>query len=260
MGVLPLETGITYGPVTSRRLGVSLGINVLPLGQKVCSFDCVYCHYGRTTLKTMAADEQGFPGPTLVMAAVEKALRLYRQVDALTFSGNGEPTLHPYFADIAYGIRRLRDRLAPQAKVALFSNATTAAHPRIQAALAHIDLPIMKLDAGDPETFGRIDRPAPGVTLEAVIAGLKQVRGCILQSVLIDGEVSNIHGAPFEAWVHAIAEIQPARVQIYSTDYPVAEVGVQKVPPFVLKRIAEEVKERTGVQVDAYWAELPSFM
>jgi len=260
MGVLPLETGLTYGPIRSRRLGISLGINALPRTQKVCSFDCIYCHYGPTTRKVLSADEGEFPGATEVLMAVEAALRHHRQVDSLTFSGNGEPTLHPYFNELAYGVRKLRDRLAPGAKVALFSNSTRVHLPHIRDALAHIDAPIMKLDAGDPETFARINRPAPGVTLAQVIAALKQVPHCIIQSVLIDGTVSNIHGAPFEAWLSALAEIRPAQVQIYSTDYPVAEAGVQKVPPFRLEQIAEVVRARTGLPVAAYWADLNPFM
>ncbi|MGC9357838.1 MAG: radical SAM protein, partial [Anaerolineae bacterium] len=146
MHALPLESGVIYGPVRSRRLGISLGINVLPLRRKVCSFDCVYCHYGPTVVPTLSPDESEFPGVPEIVAAVERALRRTPHVDSLTFSGNGEPTLHPYFRDVVLGVRRLRDRLNPQARISLFSNATMAHLPQIREALAHLDAPIMKLD------------------------------------------------------------------------------------------------------------------
>lgn len=251
--VLPLETSIVYGPLFSRRLGRSLGINLLPTGYKLCSFDCVYCHYGRTGVKALSPAARDFPWVREVLRAVETALRKYPNVDYLTFSGNGEPTLHPSFPAIIAAVRRLRDELSPGTKLALFSNATTAHRPHIREALALFDAPILKLDAGDPKTLARINRPAPEVKLEDILDGLKEVPGCIIQSVLVDGRVSNVQGEPFEAWVAALAAIGPAQVQIYSTDYPVPEAGVERVLPYVLKRIAGEVEERTGIKVRAYW-------
>ena len=252
-------------------------MNLLPFDHKVCSFDCVYCHYGRTTAHTLTPESPTcwgdfahspnkfgipttsqptaipFPDVDDVLQAVEAALRRYPHVDALTFSGNGEPTLHPHFPTIIAGARRLRDSIAPNVKLALFSNATTAHLPRIQAALREFDLPILKLDAGDPATLVRINRPAPGVTFETIVEGLKATTNLIVQSVLIDGEISNVKGEAFEAWVAALDAIRPAAVHIYSTDYPVPDAGVQRVPPYVLKRIAREVAERTGVRVEAFW-------
>ena len=135
MRVLPLERGFTYGPVLSRRLGRSLGINILPLERKVCSFNCVYCHYGVTPGATLTPAAEDFPGVGPVLKAVELALRAHPEVESLTFSGNGEPTLHPYFHELVFGVRQLRDRLAPRAQVTLFSNATALHLPQVQAAL-----------------------------------------------------------------------------------------------------------------------------
>ena len=253
MRVLPLERSFTYGPVRSRRLGRSLGINALPFGRKVCSFNCVYCHYGVTHGLTTTPPAEDFPGVESVLKAVEIALRAYPEVDSLTFSGNGEPTLHPYFRDLVFGVWQLRERLAPQAQVTLFSNATTLHLPQVQAALAWIDAPIMKLDAGDPLTFACIDRPAPGVSLEAITAGLKALPQVIIQSALIDGPVSNAHGIPLEAWIAALADIRPRQVQIYSTDYPVAEESVERVPAYRLRQIAEDAAQRTGLDIRAFW-------
>ena len=255
--IFPFETTIIYGPLFSRRLGRSLGVNLLPFDRKVCSFDCVYCHYGHTTVHTaMGRDLEiaaTFPDMGNVLRAVETALRRYPHVDALTFSGNGEPTLHPHFPAIVAETRRLRDAIAPNVKLALFSNATTAHLSRIQESLNDFDLPILKLDAGDPATLARINRPAPGVTLDTILEGLKATPDLVVQSVLIDGVVSNIKGEAFEAWVTALDAIRPAAVQIYSTDYPVPDVGVERVPPYILKRIARKVTERTGVRVGAFW-------
>lgn len=253
MRVLPLEHTYTYGPVRSRRLGRSLGINALPFGRKICSFNCVYCHYGVTPGVTLTPPAEDFPGVEPILRAVETALRAYPEVDALTFSGNGEPTLHPHFRDLVFGVRQLRNRLAPQAQVTLFSNATTLHLSQVQAALAWIDTPIMKLDAGDPLTFARIDRPAPGITLDAILAALRTLPRVIIQSVLIDGPVSNAHGDALEAWIAALDTIRPYQVQIYSTDYPVAETSVQRVPPYRLRQIAADVAQRTGLDIRAFW-------
>ena len=253
MAVLPLECSFTYGPVRSRRLGRSLGINVLPVERKICSFNCIYCHYGVTIGATLTPPTSDFPGVEPVLRAVEMALRTCPEVDALTFSGNGEPTLYPYFPELIFGVRRLRDRLAPHAQLTLFSNATTLDLPRTQAVLAWIDAPIMKLDVGDPSTFAGINRPAPGVHLEIVLAGLKALPKVIIQSLLLEGPVSNVHGAAFEAWLAALLEIRPYQVQIYSTDYPTAEDNLAQVPAFRLRHIAETVIQRTSLDVRAFW-------
>jgi wyosine [tRNA(Phe)-imidazoG37] synthetase (radical SAM superfamily) len=254
MALLPLQAGIIYGPVNSRRLGRSLGINLLPTSYKLCSFDCVYCHYGRTQLKTLSPDASCFPAVQEVLHAVQEALQTCQDVDYLTFSGNGEATLHPHFPLIASGVRRLRDELRPEVKLAILSNSSTLHLPYIRAALAGFDAPIMKLDAGDPDTFARLNRPVSAVKLERILEGLEGVPGLIVQSVLVDGAVSNVQGEAFEAWLAALADVSPTRVQIYSTDRPVPEAGVERVSPSTLRRLAGEVKERTGLRVDAYWA------
>ncbi len=256
MSVLPLKPGIIYGPVNSRRLGRSLGINLLPNDHKPCSFDCIYCHYGYTDVKTLSPAEKYFPSVERVLDAVEEALRTYPDVDYITFSGNGEPTLHPHFPAIVSAICRLRDALRPGVKLAILSNSTTAHLAHIRETLTVFDAPIMKLDAGDPRTLASINHPAPTVELEHIIAGLKEVPGLIVQSALIDGKVTNIKGKPFESWLSALAEIRPIQVQIYSTDRPVPQAGVERVPPATLQHIAGEIERRAGLQVDAYWAKV----
>ena len=254
---LPLETTIVYGPIVSRRLGRSLGVNLLPTRSKICSFDCIYCHYGATDVKEIEPEalvgrEPDFPNPGEVVRAVEAALRSHNAVESITFSGNGEPTLHPYFPEIVFEVRRLRDRLCPSARIALFSNATTITRPEIRACLETIDTPILKLDAGDAETSVRINRPAEGVNLSGIVDALGQLPNLTIQTALIDGPVANIAGEAFEAWLAVLSELRPAKVQVYSTDYPVPSADVQRVPAFRLRQLAETAERRTGVEVRAY--------
>ena len=254
MRVLQLQEGVTYGPVRSRRLGRSLGVNLLPDDYKLCSFDCVYCQYGRTHVKSLSPEGHHFRDKDWVLRAVEMGLLMHgSDIDTITFSGNGEPTLHPDFSAIVSGVRDLRDRMCPGVKLTIFSNSTTVHLAHIRDALALFDAPIMKLDTADPGTLARINRPDPAVKLEHIVEGLKEIPGLITQSVLIDGPVTNTRGESFAAWMVALAEIQPTRIQIYSTDRPVAEPLVRRVPPTTLRRIAQAVERYTGRPVDAYW-------
>ena len=254
MTLLQLQSGIIYGPINSRRLGRSLGINLLPGRYKLCSFDCIYCHYGRTQVKTLSPEDKDLPSVAQVLQTVQEALKAHHDIDYVTFSGNGEPTLYPNFPAIVSGIRDLRDRLRPDVKLAILSNSTTAHFPHILESLALFNAPMMKLDAGDPLTLARINRPTPEVKLEHIVEGLKRVPGLIVQSVLVGGQVTNVGDEAFEAWLSILAEIRPTQVQIYSTDRPVPESGVKRVPPDALQRIVAEIEKRTGLQVNAYWA------
>jgi wyosine [tRNA(Phe)-imidazoG37] synthetase (radical SAM superfamily) len=253
MPVLPLEQAIIYGPVFSRRLGVSLGVNLLPTQYKACSFDCVYCHYGRTPRPALTVPAGDIPWPAEVMRALERALRLSGGIDSITFSGNGEPTLHPAFAEIVASARRLRDRLCPHTQLALFSNASTVAWNHVLGALCLFDAAMMKLDAGDPRTFRAMNRPVEGVDLSSIVSGLRGAGPIQVQSVLVGGRVSNTSPHALARWMDVLEFIRPERVVIYSTDYPVAEAGVERMAPFELAGIAEELARRTGLQADARW-------
>jgi wyosine [tRNA(Phe)-imidazoG37] synthetase (radical SAM superfamily) len=252
--ILPLQSEILYGPVLSRRLGRSLGINILSPYRKICSFDCIYCHYGRTAVLTDHPEKSSLYSSDEILKAVEQRLNLTRHLNAITFSGNGEPTLHPDFKQIVEGVKQLRDRLQPQVKLAIFSNATTLDRHDVRTALGMFDLPVLKLDAGTADLFQRINRPVAGVKIESVIAGLKMVERFILQTVLIEGAPGNITVEALKRWEEIVMEIKPGRVQIYSTDRPVPEDDVQTVSPMRLKQIAEGVQQRMGIPVDAYWA------
>ncbi|MDF1513302.1 MAG: radical SAM protein [Anaerolineae bacterium] len=249
--VLPLETGIIYGPLTSRRLGLSLGINLLPATVKVCNFDCLYCHYGLTPPQTVPT--RGLPDANRVCAAVERALRSDMRFDSLTFSGNGEPTMHPQFADIVAQVKQLRDRWRPQAVLTLYSNAVAVTEPEIRETLQYFDRPILKLDTGDARIFRQLNRPRVDLALADIIAGLKCVPNVTLQTLLVAGPVSNSSPGALASWQAVLADIRPAAVQLYSCDYPVPVASVERVLPYVLKRIAAGTTALAGIQVKAYW-------
>lgn len=218
--LLPLQTGITYGPVHSRRLGRSLGINVLPAGRKVCNFDCRYCQYGWTdpvALASMTAAD--YPQVEEVLAAVASALQaLPEPPDYVTFSGNGEPTLHPRFREIAEGVVGIRDRLTPRARTAILSNSSRVTDPEVHAALGRLDVRIMKLDAGTEAGFARYNRPVGGLSLEAIVEGLRALPDVTLQTLLTGGSAGNMDEAEVEAWLTRVRRIHPRLVQLYTLD------------------------------------------
>lgn len=255
MSGIKLQSKIIYGPILSRRLGRSLGINLLPSKIKTCSFDCIYCQYGRTTEWTLGPDRTNLPIPADVFEAIEKALKKPRSMDYLTFSGNGEPTIHPDFPELVKGARQLLDKYRPEVKLALLSNSTMVPKPAIREAIRIIDAPMMKLDAGDEETFQAINQPVEGLHLENVIKGLREIPQLMIQSVLVDGKVSNVKGSSYLAWKNALAELRPQTIHIYSTERPTMSGDVQRVSPKRLSEIARELREELSLNAEAFWRE-----
>lgn len=252
MSVLELQSDVIYGPIQSRRLGRSLGINLLPTSRKLCTFECIYCQYGKAKTGSSSEPGQGLPSLEEVLRKVEAAISQRPSPDYLTFSGNGEPTLHPDFPQIVAQVRRLRDRLCPDAKLAILSNSSRLFDPEIRKALEQLDDPIMKLDAGDPSTFAKINRPVSSVSFEEMLTGLRSMPRMIIQSMIINGPVQNMEGEAHEAWLRAVAQLVPQRVQIYSIERPVAEEGVQRVSKETLGQLARRAEEQTGICVRAY--------
>jgi wyosine [tRNA(Phe)-imidazoG37] synthetase (radical SAM superfamily) len=218
--LLSLQRGITYGPVLSRRLGRSLGINLLPAKRKVCNFNCRYCQYGWTDPSLLAATTAAdFPTVAEVLDAVAVTLGALAAPPAyLTFSGNGEPTLHPLFGELVDGITGLRDRLAPRARTAILSNASRAVEPEIRQALSRLDARIMKLDAGTEAGFRRYNDPVGGLTLAAVVEGLRALPDTTLQTLLTSGPSGNLDAAELDAWLELVVSIRPRAVQLYTLD------------------------------------------
>jgi wyosine [tRNA(Phe)-imidazoG37] synthetase (radical SAM superfamily) len=246
--VLDLQKDVIYGPVDSRRLRKSLGINLLPVEKKVCTFDCIYCHYGRTTVGGCRAS---FPPKELVIPKIERAFKEMGDVDYFTFSGNGEPTLHPDFDEIVNETVALRDEHAPDIPLALLSNASRAGDANIRKTLENIDVCIMKLDAGDERTFNTINRPH-AVSFREICSGLKQLSPFILQCVMVDGICTNSRGTAFDQWIDMVSMIKPQEIQIYSTDRPVAIEGVTKVGKKTLTKRAHVIEGKTGITVRVY--------
>jgi len=184
---------------------------------------------------------------------LEKALGDIRDINFITFSGNGEPTLHPQFPEIVEVVRRIRDRRCPQVKLAILSNSSMVSDGKVQQALGLLDVRILKLDAGTEKVFRRINRPCPSISFEEIVRGLQRMEDVILQTVLVTGLISNSNNRELSDWMERVAEIRPREVQIYSTDRPPAEGDqVQRVDRERLEQIAQEATRRTGVLVRAY--------
>jgi wyosine [tRNA(Phe)-imidazoG37] synthetase (radical SAM superfamily) len=253
MSGISLQPDIIYGPILSRRLGRSLGINLLPANRKVCSFDCIYCQYGYTHDLLLNPIRSMLPSVSDVLAAVEAALKKPRTIDYLTFSGNGEPTIHPDFPEIVRGVKEIKSKLRPEAKLAILSNSSRITEPEITAALRLLDAPMMKLDAGDDATFHTINHPVSRLKISDIVAGLKTLPNLMIQSVLIDGDISNVRGEAHEAWVKRIVELRPQVVHIYSTERPTAQSGIKCVSAEKLQFIARQLKEQYHLNVQAFW-------
>ncbi|UCD92501.1 MAG: radical SAM protein [Methanobacteriota archaeon] len=253
MKLLELKKTIVYGPVNSRRLGKSLGINVIPFGKKVCSFDCVYCQYGRTAVLTLRPDAQGFPTVEEVGEALRQGMKEHQESVYVTFSGNGEPTLHPDFAELVDVVIESRDELLPNAQTAALSNGTALQFPDILEAMKKLDVPIIKLDAGNYDLFERINQPCEGASFEKLIEGSKALAKLRTQSVLFDGPLQNHIGQPLDDWISILSDLKPLEAQIYSTQRPVPDMNIKVIPPERLEEIAEEAGRKAGVEVNAYF-------
>ncbi len=247
---VPLQPGLVYGPIASKRLGRSLGINLSGIKRKLCNYNCVYCFYGPTS---HPPEPQEFPPVDDVIAAVTAALNSIPDVDWLTFSGNGESTLHPEFPRLVKEVRSVAGEVRPWLPVALLSNGSTAIDPSLRETLTMFDLPVLKLDAGDAETHAAVNRPVDkGVSFEPIVEGLRMAAGTgklVIQSVMFDGKPSNSRGRPYHRWLETLNDIQPAALQLYTLDHPVGPVN--PIDTGRLDRIARDV-EGLGIKVKVY--------
>jgi wyosine [tRNA(Phe)-imidazoG37] synthetase (radical SAM superfamily) len=259
MNTIPLQPRIIYGPVRSRRLGASLGLNVSPTTYKLCSFNCVYCQYGWTAVQTIdTADRlRDFPTPDDFRQALESTLCENKEIDNITFSGNGEPTLHPQFEELVDIAKELRNKYFPKANIGVLSNSSTVNIEKVRRALARLDFKIMKLDAGDLTSFRKINRPYKAVDYEAIVNGLKSLENVTLQTMFVDGLIQNIGDQEVSEWIKRVGEIQPIKAQIYSLHRPPAESSLQEVPAEKLREIAARAEEATGVTVEVIIAKHP---
>ncbi len=239
---------IIFGPVRSRRLGVSLGINLLPQHNKYCNFNCIYCECGWTSRKQLP----DLPPFQLVHERLEQRLSTMHQqgepLDVITFAGNGEPTMHPHFADVVDSAITLRDRYYPEAKVVVLSNASMLTHPRVAEALRRVDKPVLKLDSAIDSTFQLINGPLMPLTAQQVIGHLLDFgHDFTLQTLFLRGQfdgqrVDNTTELEVGAWLAAVEKIRPRDVMIYTLDRDTPASGLVKVPMDDLQSIARRVE------------------
>ena len=246
-----------FGPIHSRRLGVSLGVNLMPDDGKVCSFDCLYCEAG---FNSQGKGTTGLPLRDQVRNQLEsKLLRMKTDgdpLDVITFSGNGEPTLHPDFPDIIDDTLALRDRFYPDAKVSVLTNSTKIFTPAVAEALKKADNNILKLDSAVEDTMRLIDRPnSKDFTVDRVVEGLKQFAGTgIIQTMMLRGmhngvEIDNTTPEELSALIEAYRKIGPREIMLYSLDRSTPEENLVKVEKEELKEIGAYIEKETGIKV-----------
>ena len=244
-----------FGPIHSRRLGISLGINLLPKGGKVCSFDCIYCECG---LNKERRTKNPMPTADKVIEGLQSKLQELRQdgivPDVLTFAGNGEPTLHPHFPEIVNKVREVRDELCPSAKMSILSNATQIRRPEIRDALLHFDNNILKLDTVSPDYINIVDRPQGHYDVEEQVECLALFGGkCIIQTMLMRGEfaghdLDNTTEEYVVPYLDALKHIKPRAVMLYTLDRETPVKGLEKAEPQVMESIAERIRQ-LGIEV-----------
>ena len=247
-----LYESVIFGPVRSRRLGLSLGVNLLPLHDKLCSFDCIYCECG-----------WGKPGAKPRFNSRETVRRLLREKltemvaagtphDVITFAGNGEPTMHPEFGGVIDDTIAVRDELCPSAKISVLSNATMIGRETVREALLKADNNILKLDSAFDETVRLVDRPKGAYSVRQTVEAMKLFDGrLIVQTMFLRGtlegrQVDNTTEREVAAWLSLIEEIAPSSVMVYTIDRDTPADDLHKVSVEELRRIAERV-ERLGI-------------
>jgi len=241
---------IIFGPVKSRRLGVSLGINLLPTDYKFCTFNCIYCECGWTH----KADKKiTLPTTQEISKRLEESLQKrskeHLPVDSITFAGNGEPTLHPDFVAIIDETIRLRDLYFPKAIITVLSNASLVHNTQIIEALLKVDKNILKLDAGTEATFQAIDQPHGNLTLAKIVDYLKKFNGqLIIQTLFLKGYnqhqgIDNTTDAEVAAWIELLKEVKPQNVMLYPIERETPENSIYKIDVDTLNRIARKVND-----------------
>ena len=241
---------VVYGPFLSRRLGRSLGINLLGDGPKVCSFDCVYCECGPTIANTLRSGCIELPTVAEVVITVGKALHKPHSIEHITFSGNGEPTLHPQFLEIVKEVFRLRNQLQPTARVAVLTNASTLDEYQVVDALNLVDKPILKLDAGDEATFSAINRPGVDIQFENLVENMLRINHRVVQTMIIKGKPSNNSVEQVKEIGRLLNKLSPEEVQVYSLDREAWYPGIREVND--LKDIKNQIQKYTDSPVTAY--------
>lgn len=249
-----LFDSIVFGPIRSRRLGASLGINLLPINSKVCSFDCIYCECGWTD----SVDKEKLPTRVDVKNYLELKLEELQRngapLDVITYAGNGEPTLHPEFSEIIDDSIALRDKYFPQARIAVLSNSTMLNKPKVFEALKRVDQNILKLDSAFDSTVHLLNQPRVKFSTKELTENLKSFDGnLIIQTLFLRGifngkAIDNTTETEVNGWLELIKVIKPKEVMIYTIARDTPATGLEKVSLNDLKKIAAKV-EALGIPV-----------
>lgn len=249
-----LFDSIVYGPIRSRRLGVSLGVNLMPTDAKLCSFDCVYCECGwnQPVLHPQLPTRQQV---RKALASNLSPLASSPQIDVITFSGNGEPTMHPDFLGIIQDTCALRDQYCPNAKVSVLSNSTQLGRVEVVQALKLCDNRILKLDSAIDATMRLIDKPVnPHLTVAQVMEWLQQFDGDFtLQTCFLRGDyhgqvIDNTTSEELAAWYQAVEILHPKQVMIYVIDRVTPLQTLEKIPAEQMQAIAKPLLDK-GIEV-----------
>ena len=244
-----LYDNIIFGPIRSRRLGLSLGVNLLPIESKLCSFDCIYCECG---WNDEHPGKRRFNAREDVRVMLEETLQKMvadgTPPDVITFAGNGEPTMHPDFENIIEDTIALRDKHCPAAKVSVLSNATQIHREDVRRALLRVDNNILKLDSAFDETVQLVNKPQGAYTVARTVELLKAFEGnLIMQTMFLRGEyagkrVDNTTEEEVSAWLKLVEEIKPKQVMVYSLDRDTPCQTLEKVEKEELREIAARVE------------------
>jgi wyosine [tRNA(Phe)-imidazoG37] synthetase (radical SAM superfamily) len=249
---IPLQSAIAYGPIRSRRFGVSLGINLLSNVQKICNFDCVYCQYDTAA----SAPHAEFPDvreiASQTAARLDEMIRTKEAVDCITIAGNGEPTLHPKFGAVVDALIEVRDLLSPGLPITILSNSSTCHRSNIREALAKLDGRFMKLDAGRETVFREVNLPAASIGWDELVDSLASMKRITLQSMFFEGKIRNTDPAAVNDWIDAVGRIRPDEAQIYTIDRPPRETGLIPAAFETLEDISSRLFERTGIRGNVF--------
>ena len=250
---------LIFGPVKTPRLGVSLGINLLPTHRKMCSFNCIYCECGWTTNKSIQSRQ--LPSLADFELALESKLIALQgtelEPDSLTFAGNGEPCIHPQFAQIVDSTLALREKFAPKANVSVLTNGSMLHKEEVFEALLRVDNSLLKLDGGTAATISAINMPLKAIKLEVYVEQLKRFNGnFVIQSLFLRGQhkgvaIDNTTQEEVNAWLNILLQVKPKKVMVYAIERDTPASGLVKVSETELESIAAKVR-RLGIEAEVF--------
>ena len=248
-----LREKLVFGPIVSRRLGSSLGINLLPENGKLCNFDCVYCECG---WNRDGREDTRLPQPAELRSELERVLgdclEKGVRIDSITFSGDGEPTLNPHFPEMIGITLELRDKYFPDSVVSVLSNATLISRPGVREALMRVDNPILKLDAGIDSLALKMNQPSGHYSVRETVEAMKSFNGnFVLQTMFLKGPgINSLAADNLEAWRNIVRELRPREVMMYTLDRPAPAEGLEKVPVESMEEAATPlIQEGFKVQI-----------